>query len=160
MPEFLFESISRGISDKGIGALSTELHGMVPVAGFEPASSRLTGEVTFVFTTGRTCFCETSLLNSRRGTCEKRFDSRLEFAATLGFGTTPPDPCGSRRCRRSVARQGSRPCCVDRFERSSSSLHHRRNFACPQGLKPASFAGSGGTAEAVPFPLSDAQFSP
>ena len=62
------------------------------------------------------------LFKTRRGTCEKRFDSRPVSAATLSFGTTPPDPRGSRRCRRSVARQGSRPCSVDRSERSSSSL--------------------------------------
>src|SRR6202030_945060 len=44
---------------------------------------------------------------SRRGTCEKRIDSRPVSAATLRFGATPPDPCRSRDSRRSASRQGS-----------------------------------------------------
>jgi len=31
--------------------------GMIPVAGFEPATSRVTGEVTLIFTTGPKLFC-------------------------------------------------------------------------------------------------------
>lgn len=38
---------------RNVGALSAELLGhLLPKAGFEPATSRLSGEVTLVFTTG------------------------------------------------------------------------------------------------------------
>jgi hypothetical protein len=39
-------------SDDGISALSAELHDLAMMAGFEPATSRFTGEVTVVFCTG------------------------------------------------------------------------------------------------------------
>ncbi len=35
------------------GALPLSYAGIIPAAGFEPATSRLTGEVTVIFTTGR-----------------------------------------------------------------------------------------------------------
>jgi len=45
---------SRGTSDKGREVLyPLSYMGIVPVAGFEPASTRSLGEVTLVFTTGR-----------------------------------------------------------------------------------------------------------
>ena len=45
----------------------------------------------------------------------REIDSRPVSAATLSFGTTPPDPYGSRHSRRSAPRQGSLPCSVDRW---------------------------------------------
>ena len=38
---------------RDIRCSTTELHGPIPVAGFEPATSRVSSEVTLVFTTGR-----------------------------------------------------------------------------------------------------------
>ena len=39
----------------GVGALPLSYTGVNPAAGFEPATSRVQGEVTVVFTTGRDC---------------------------------------------------------------------------------------------------------
>ena len=39
------------------GALPLSYAGIIPAAGFEPATSRLRGEVTVVFTTGRNISC-------------------------------------------------------------------------------------------------------
>ena len=43
--------------------------GVIPVAGFEPATTRVRGEVTLVFTTGR--FRDICSSSSRRGTLDK-----------------------------------------------------------------------------------------
>ena len=74
--------------------------------------------------------------NIRRGTHEKRIDSRPVSAATRCFGTTPPDPCGSRRWRRPAPRQGSLPCAS--FRREVSLLFTTGETFChpPLGLKP------------------------
>jgi hypothetical protein len=67
---------------------------------------------------------------TRRGTCEKRFDSRPVSAATLSFGTTPPDPRGSRRGRKSAPRRDSQSRASLVWSEVALLFHHRRNLYC------------------------------
>ena len=58
--------------------------GVIPVAGFEPATTRVRGEVTLVFTTGR--FRDICSPFSRRGTLEKEFEADLfRYLLLRGF---------------------------------------------------------------------------
>jgi hypothetical protein len=50
--------------------------GPIPVAGFEPATTRVQGEVTLVFTTGRICAFALSAISSPG-------NARTEFEADL-----------------------------------------------------------------------------
>src|SRR5215470_12507226 len=62
---------------------------MIPVAGFEAGTTRASGEVTLVFTTGRqTCSLNFFLADIPPGNL--RTESRPIFSATLRFGATPP----------------------------------------------------------------------
>lgn len=56
--------------------------GVIPVAGFEPATTRLQGEVTVVFTTGQ---------SYRRGTFEKSDSGRgiSRYLALRGYAPVP-----------------------------------------------------------------------
>jgi hypothetical protein len=79
-----------GISDKGNSALYHSATREHPRGRIRNRTSRSTGELALVFTTGRTQ--PTSLLKTRRGTSEKGIDSQPVSAAILFLGTTPPDP--------------------------------------------------------------------
>jgi len=65
-----------------------------------------------LFVRGQNSVCETvrhASINTLAGEhAKKRIDSGPITAATLCFGTTPPDPFGSRHSRRAAPRQGSR----------------------------------------------------
>jgi hypothetical protein len=50
----VFKNLAGEHCDLGMSALSTELRRHIhPAAGFEPSTTRLIGEVTHVFTTGK-----------------------------------------------------------------------------------------------------------
>ena len=62
--------------------------GVIPVAGFEPATTRVRGEVTLVFTTGR--FRDICSPFSRRGTLEKEFEADLfRYLLLRGYAPVP-----------------------------------------------------------------------
>jgi hypothetical protein len=91
------EQSSRGTGDKGtLGALPLSYAGVIPAAGLEPATTRLRGEVTLVFTTGRI------VVSSIAGERAKK-SPRPIFPATLPVKATP-------RPWNSAPRQGSPPC--------------------------------------------------
>ena len=116
MPELRLKSISRGSATKVLGALPLSCTG---------TNSR--GRI-------RTCdhprhrrwnpclHPHPNFFTTLAGTCEKRFDSRPVSAATLSFGTTPPDPCRSRHSRKSALRQGCPALLRWVLVRSNSSL--------------------------------------
>jgi hypothetical protein len=103
--------------------------GVIPVAGFEPATTRVRGEVTLVFTTGR--FRDICSSSSHRGTLEK--SSRTIFSGTCYFEATPSSRKLSNSARapaphvfwpgNSRTRQGLRP------EDSNLTTHLRELFA-------------------------------
>src|SRR4029077_16117462 len=93
----------RGTNDNGTRRSATELRGTCPAAGFEPATSRVLGEVALVFTTGRKVYCagdgaRATLVLIRSGNMR----SRLEDLRLLPFGlrssrvflTPPPGVLG------------------------------------------------------------------
>ena len=91
-----------------LGALPLSYTGTIPVTGFEPATSRLTGEVTLVFTTGRIHVYSLSrslhfrhacaeqvahsnsamILSGRRARIPRRVQGRLPVAPRVGRSHT------------------------------------------------------------------------
>ena len=66
------------------GALPLSYTGTIPVAGFEPATSRVLGEVTLVFTTGRKVCSAGESAHATRA-----INAVREHAGTVG-GFAPP----------------------------------------------------------------------
>ena len=103
--------------------------GTIPVAGLEPATSRVTGEVTLVFTTGRNLLSLRHYLPTSAGEHSNR-ESRPIFSGTLRFGATPPSRKLSASARFATL--------LGRFERSTSALSPPAKLhACSHTSAPA-----------------------
>jgi len=86
--------------------------GVIPVAGFEPASTRVGCEVTLVFTTGRRyCSFNLVLLNLAGERSIRVETDSSRYLALRGYAPVPGT---------SAPRQGSLPCFV--IGRSNSAL--------------------------------------
>jgi hypothetical protein len=94
--------------------------GIIPAAGIEPATTRVRGEVTVVFTTGQSlCF------NKPAGEPTRKADSGHDFSRYLVIRDYAPVP-GTLIPGRAAALH------VDSFWREVSLLfHHRRNKLMP-----------------------------
>ena len=88
------------------------------MAGFEPATSRVSSEVTLVFTTGRLLFLLHSRTSILAGERSKRVRGR-SFQLPCASGLRP-------RRWNSAPRQGPLPCLVSLSE-VTLFFHHRRN---------------------------------
>ena len=53
LPEVVNNSAGESAMKERLGALPLSYAGIIPAAGFEPATTRSIGEVTLIFTTGR-----------------------------------------------------------------------------------------------------------
>src|SRR5258708_568834 len=98
-----------------IGALSTELRQHKLAAGIEPATSRLKGEVTQIFTTGK-LFNHKSLPGNRRPKfCPLLFHLSYSTRVPAGFELEPS--CGRLEARRRNPERFARRTCTAKTSR-------------------------------------------
>jgi hypothetical protein len=111
------KTLNRGTSGCGtVGALSTELPGIATRAGFEPATTRFTCEVSATYTTGQhRCY---------RASYKAQFKSAGEQTETEHRCPGPLDDSSSRSRQDSNLR-------LPRGRRSIRDLHHRLNCSLP-----------------------------